>query len=485
MVDVQGRGMVGSIKSAASVGALSAAERMIVFQMLVLGSAMQAYANRAIEAVFVTLLLLIAGRMVVRLAFPRREPETRAFLLTYAVSVFAGGLAQSYSLAVFNRLQSTVDAPKFLWLISLQLPLRTLADVLHINAPLAVVVWQQVYKLTGWLGFQPGLYIGVMFNAFMMGLVGVLTVRIARDLFGDDEWRLRRVGTLVAANGLFILFGAVLIRDSFTTFVSTLVLWGIVRWLVRPTARTLLFAAALTGVSAWAMEYLRLEAVLLFAVYWFLAFLLWLFGRLDAIRLVVAAFALCAILVASPYLAVYLQSTQQTQVSEIEKYASLATRTSSQGSLGVRLVVNQPLPIRLLLGSGALMINPFPLWTNFRIGSLDYHWIKGYNGIYQVLVLPLVFAGALAAFRLFRRDRKQALPLMFLVMYLIFNLESVVATSMEQRHLGQFLAAMVVLATLPDTRETITRHEVRKIAVLWFIVVAFLHLVWAALKFVI
>jgi len=480
---VRGQGTAGSIKPAASVGTLSADERMIVILMLVLGSAMQAYANSAIEAVLVALLLLIAGIVAVGLVFPGRKPELRAFLLTYAVCVFVGGLAQCYSLVFFNTLQSTVDAPKFLRVISPQPPFATMASVAYrINAPLAVVIWQQVYKVTWWLGFQFGPYTGVMFNALVMGLVGSLTVQIARELFGEDAWRLRRVGTLVASCGLFILFGAVLIRDCFTTFFSTLVLWGIVRWLARPTLRKLLFAAALTGVSVWAMAYLRTEAVMLFALYWLLAFLLWLFKRFDAIRLVVAVIVLCAMLVASPYLAVYLQSAQETQVGEMEGYASLATRTSSEDSLGLRLVVNQPLPIRLILGSGVLLINPIPLWRNFQIGLRDCNWIEGYHGIYQVLVLPLVFAGSLAAFRMFRRDRKRASPLVFLVMYLLMNTASVVATSMEQRHLGQFLAAMIIIATVQDTREMEMQGEQKGIRIRWFVAVYLVHLAWATMK---
>lgn len=473
----------GSIKSAASVVALSANDWMASIFMLVLGSAMQAYANETIEAVLVALLLLFTGLSVVRLAFAGRKPEKRAFLLTYAVCVFVGGLAQCYSLAVFNVIQSTVDAPKFLWLISLPPGYQTtIVDLSAINAPLAVDIWQQVYKLTEWLGFQFGPYIGVMFNALMMGFVGSLTVQIARELFGDSDWRLRRVGTLVASCGMFILFGAVLIRDCFTTLVSTLILLGIIRWLVQPTRRRLLAAAVLTGISALAMEYLRSEAVLMFALYWILAFSVWLFQRLDAARLVVAVIVMITLVVASSYLAVYMQSIWETQNQGITSYSNLTSRESSDDSLGVRLIINQPLPIRLVLGTGVMMINPIPLWNNFEIGFRDYSWIKGYHGLYQVLVMPLFFTGILAALRLIRKDWKQASPLVFLTLYLLLNMVSVLSTSMEQRHLGQFMSAVLIIAALPDTREKRTRYELTKISELWYIGVVLVHLLWWVLK---
>lgn len=476
-------GTAKSDKSTPSIKILSTNEWIVTVSMVALGSAMQAYANRAFEAVLVALLFLVVGLLAVGLLFPSKVLEKRAFLLTYAMCLFVGGLAQSYSLAIFNVVQSTVDAPKFLWYITLPPGYESaVVDLSAINAPLAINIWRQVYKLTEWLGFQFGPYTGVMFNAAVIGIVGSLIVQIVRELFGEDDWRLRRAGTLAASNGLFILFGAILIRDAFTTFFTTLVLWWIVRWLVRSTLQTLLFAAALTILSSWAMAYLRAEAVTLFALYWVLAFLLWLFRRFNAIRLVVAAIILFAILVASPYITAYLQDSQKTQTSELEKYLDLADRTSSEDSLGIQLVYNQPLPIRLVMGIGVQMINPIPLWTNFQIASRDYHWIKGYHGIYQVLVMPQVFAGALAAFRLFRIDRKRGLPFVFLVMYLLVNTVSVVATSMEQRHLGQFMAAMIAIAVIQDTRQMKIQSELKIIRTRWLVAVYLVHLIWLTIK---
>ena len=183
--------------------------------------------------------------------------------------------------------------------------------------------------------------------------------------------------------------------------------------MARPTLRNFINAAALTGVSAYAMVYLRLGTVLLFGLYGLLAFLFWYFlKQLNAVRIVSAIFVLCVLLVGSGFLVGYTDMALEAQSKGIMGYTEQAANTRSTGSLGIRLVVNQPLPIRLVLGSGALM-NLIPLWTNFKIGLLDYHWIKGYNGIYQVVVLPFFFAGFLAVFRLSRRVRKEKIPLLF------------------------------------------------------------------------
>jgi len=451
--------------------------------LLLAGSGMQGYANGTIDAFLMAFLFLLAGVAVVSRAFPGGKPEMRAFFLTFALCMFVGGLAQCYALAVFNEPQSMIDAHTFFEQISPQPPFTAMADLPFFNAPLAVVIWQQVYKLTWVLGLKFGPYAGVMFNALMMGLTGSLTVRTGRELLGDDSWRLQRVGTLFAFCGLFILAGSILLRDCFTTFFNALVLWGIVRWLVRPTPRNLLYAAALTGVAAYAMVYLRPEAVLLFGLYGGLALLFWFFAKgPGTARRVAATIALCVLLAAWPYFVDYYELAQNIQASGRESYGQLLALTSSEESLGMRLVVDQPLPIRLVLGSGILMVSPIPLWAYFQIGSPEYDWLKGYNGIYQVLLLPLVFAGCLAVYRLVRKDRKQAVPLLFLAIYLLINVAAVAATSLEQRHFAQFMPALLILAVLPDTREKGTQNEVYLIALRWFAVVIFVHLAWAIMK---
>ena len=459
---------------------------MLSSGLLVLaGSIMQGYANGTADALFVGFALLVVGFVAVSLFFPNGGAERRAFLLTYGVSIFVGGLAQWYSFAVFDSPQSatTYDSHTFFNLISPQPPFTTMADMPYVNAPLAVLAWQQVYKVTWALGFAFGQYTGVMFNALVMGLAGSVTVRIARELFGADAWRLRRVGTLFAFSGLFILFGSVLLRDSFTTFLNVFVLWAIVSWLVRQTPRSLLFAVALTCVGGYAMLFLRAQAVLLFGVYGILAFLFWLIAkRLNAARLTVALFALPVLLFSIPYLVNYTTLVQEVQTKGLSGYARQVAETHSEDSLGVRFVINQPLPIRVVLGSGSLMVYPIPLWANLRSGVSEYHLIKAYHGIFQVLVLPLVFAGVLVALRMFRRDRKQAVLLLFLAAYLLIGLEAVVVTSLEQRHFAQFMPAFMILAALPDTREKKVRKRVQTITTWWLAMVVLVHLAWAMMK---
>ncbi len=458
------------------------AVRRVTIGLVLIGSGLQGYANSTFAAFPVALLFLVSGCVAVRLAFPGRRPEMRALMLTYAIGVLGGGIAQCYSVSLFHSPENFSDAVYFLGSISPKPPFRQLGEIPTDNA-LAIWTWQQLYAVTWWFGLKFGPYTAVTFNALVMGLAGSLTVATARVLFGDDSWRLRRVGTLFAFCGLFLLFGAIMLRDSFVVFINALWLWGIVRWLVRPSGWTSALAAIMTGVAVYAMLFLRSEVILLFGVYAFLAVSCWAFSRkLNSTRVVVIVFVLCALPITSSYLRDYLLDFREAQASGQQHYANLSGTEANQNSLGMRLVANQPLPIQMIMTTATLLINPIPLWGDFKVGAQEYHLLLGYHGIYQVLVLPLGFAGISGVVRLLRKEGRKAVPFLFLAIYLLVSLAGIAASSQTERHLGQFIAALLILAAVPDTQEKSERRRVRKIATLWFAGVILIHVAWGVMR---
>ncbi len=444
------------------------------------GSLMQGHANGTIHAFFVALLLLVVGVTAVSLTFLRGRAELRAFLLSFGVCVFVGGLAQQYSLYAFGMLQSTSDAATFYNEIAASPPFTTMADIHpNFNARLAVLIWQQVYAATWWLGFNFGPYTGVMFNAMLVGITGAIAVRTAREMFGNDFWRLRRVGTLFACCGIFWLFGGIFLRDAFTLFINTLILWGLVRWLCRPTLMRFFLALAITGVSCWAMWYLRQRAIVLFGLFGLLAFICWYWReRMNVIRVFAVTLVPVVILFGYVYFEQYVRTSLGYREQATETYVEAGERSSRADSLGMRLIVNQPMPIRLVMGTGSMMVYPIPLWVHLQEGAREYHLFKASYGFYQVLIMPLLLVGFLTSLRRTRRNIKKAIPYLFLLLYAMLNLMAVVATTLETRHLGQFLPAFLILTAVPDTREKKTRLAVLRMAMLWCSVVVGVHLLW-------
>ncbi len=453
----------------------------IIF-LVVVGSIMQGYANKTIDSIVVAAAFFCAGIVIVKLIF-RKKHELDGFMLTYGICVFIGGVAQCYSTVFFDGPQSTIDSFTFYNAISKEPPFRTLGSLPKINSPLAILIWQQAYKVTYWLGMKFGPYTAVILNAFVMGLSWALTVKTARELFGNDSWRLNRTVYLFSFCGLFILFGSVILRDCFTTFVNLLILWSIVHWLVKPKVEKIFVIIFVYSISTIMMLYLRGQTVLLFGFYGFLGFIYWSFGRTFSTgRVIVLLVILVVALIYGSQLKAFFKNSQSVQEKGMENYATFASSANNvHQSLGARFVVNQPLPIRLILGSGSLMISPIPLWNNFKIGYPEYHLIKGYHGVYQIFVIPLVIYGFFIILKEFRKSAK-ILHLSFLVIYLMLNLVAVVLTSLEQRHLAQYLPAFIILASVADTRESQVKKAVKVISSWWFGIVISVHLLWIVMK---
>jgi hypothetical protein len=453
--------------------------------LVLAGSGMQGYASGTVAALFVGVFFLLAGCGLVIVAFRARHPELLAFVLTYGTCLVAGGLTQCYSLRISLDPQDFADAIFFFEQISLRPPFTPLADMLSAYV-VATGTWQALYKATWWLGLPAGPYTGVMFNAFLVGVSGSLTVGTARTLFGHDPWRLRRVAVLFAFCGLSLLFGGLLLRDCFALLFTGLWLWAAVRLLAKPSALRIATGAVVAGVSTYTLQFLRAETVMLFGLHAVILSGFWFFTkRLTIGRVAVASLVLCALMIAGPYVVDYAMNVQRTLTESAGIYATLSATEAGRDSLGMQFIVNQPLPIRLVGGAGTLLASPIPLWTNFRVGAMSYLWLKGYSGVYHVLVLPLCIAGIVAAARLSLKDGPRAFPLLFVAVFWLVSLLAVVASSGEQRHLGQFMPAFMILAGLPDTRQARERSQVRWIAVPWYAAVVLAHVAWAVMKGVI
>lgn len=459
-------------------------ELIAIIILLLTGGVLQAYSNRTAAAVVFVVIFGIVGLVFIRSLCGRATAEQRAFLLTYAVCVFAGGVAQCYSSVAFGMPQSTVDANTFLAMIAPSPPWVTMSDTFRfLESTLPVFIWQQCYKAAYVLGAPFGPYVAVTFNAAVIGVTGSVTVRIAREIFGDDEWRLRRVRILFASCGLFILFGAILLRDCFALSINVVILWLFVRWFRRQTVIEALIACVALGAGMYVMEYLRPGVALLMATYLGLAALALFTTRVKRIPVIMATIiGISVILLSTSLVFNYLSISRQLQTQEMLLYSDLSAYASGDSSLGMRLIINQPLPVRIVFGTAAMAISPIPLWANFNGSGTEYHWIKGYNGFYQVIVLPLIILGVYQVLRARYIPQSQLVVWRFMVGYLVVNTVAVVATSMEQRHLAQFLPAAVVLAVLPDLRDARIRNKLRNVWVGWMAIVICVHVFWGILK---
>lgn len=453
----------------------------VVCGLEITGGVLLAYTNGAMFALVSTAFLSVALWTLTR-AF--RKEEARAVVLAFGACICVGGLCQMYSLFVFGRVQTTIDAQTFFDLSrDGSLSMVALQELTgKINAPLAVAIWRVVYWAADGLGFPSGPWLGVLVNALCVAGAAGVGVSAVRQVFGDDRKRLIRAGSMFAATGMYWLFGALFLRDCFLLLLTALVMRVCLENLRSPRFWNTARLAAVVAGTQICFSYLRGESS--FFTYLILAALILchLLGR-GVARAVLVCVSGC-LLVAGLKFGAFSELTVLTAAAVHRTgsyYAGLSAIESGNG-LGYSLIVSQPLYIRSIAGSASILLSPIPLWQGFRVGAWEYDWIKSYHGFFMAAIMPFVAFGALETVKRVWNRGTHARQLLFLLLVAVAGLVAVAVTSLETRHFGPFLPFLLILSLAYNPRRLSNRRTLANVAVAWGLVVVAVHVSWFILK---
>lgn len=408
--------------------------------------------------------------------------ERRMFYRVFASGFAAMGIAAIYAEWMDDPSQLYSDASGFFEMArdTGELP-STLEELQAISeGSIAIIIWQRFYDLFGALGFERLRYIGLLLNIISVAFSGLIAIKIARLSYLDGH-RLQRLVLLVSTCGLFWLSMGIHLRDSMVLLVVTSLLYVWSKYLVRPGL----------GVRLWWVIGFSVLGVLFFgffrAEFAFVPIALLLAGTAALmcgrirpgkrrISYLLAGMGLAALI---SLFTLYGEAIQLAFTGGLDGYREHVAGYHGASSLGMSLIVNQALPIRLVLGSVYLYIYPIPVWSGFQLDSA-YQLFKSLNTIYFYFFFPLLAL----SFLTIRRDATSRTPLrLFLWFCLLGFTLSIAVTSLESRHLGAILIAPMVLALDPDLRIRRVRRAYRRLLGLLLASMAGIHVLWAALKF--
>ena len=100
----------------------------------------------------------------------------------------------------------------------------------------------------------------------------------------------------------------------------------------------------------------------------------------------------------------------------------------------------------------------------------------------MMFLIPLFVVGVWLTTRIMRIDRRMGVLLIFLELCFLLGVVAVAATSLDTRHLAQFVPAFLVVATVPDVRKKAIRKMVWWTQLSWLSAIGFVHLMWAITK---
>jgi hypothetical protein len=397
----------------------------------------------------------------------------------FAIGWLMAGIGAIYAEVFRDPLQLGSDAATFFELARSDtrgLPLEDLG--LLTESAGAVFTWRAAYESFAAFGFERSRYIGLLVNVVIVAFSGIVALRCALLMYGFDVPRLRRMQVFVAGCGLFWLFSAIHLRDGFVLLVAALSVQLWLQFLRKPGTARLLWLLLLSLPLYAAFAVLRPEFVYLPA--------LMCIGALVALGLsraghspalaaaVIIGGALAAAgswyLLGESFLAVFQRGT--------EAYSDLAAVEASADSLGMKLVMNQPAPIRLVLGSAQLFTMPIPFWMGFQTGNAAV-FFKSMNAIFFYGFTPLV---VLAAWRVIgRRELRTPINLFLLISFAACT-AAIALTSLESRHFGAFLVPGFCLALVPALDGARDGAAYRLLLQLYLTAVALVHIAWLIIK---
>lgn len=408
--------------------------------------------------------------------------DVAIFLRSFSVGLFAAGVASYYAIVFYDPFQLGSDAWSFYELSSQSGPARSIEDLRTITEGAgAVRLWSWFYDFAALLGFPREQYIGITANVLIVALASVICARSAQTIYGDDDYRFRRLILFVTISGNLWLFAGVHLRDSVIFLAIVILAHFWIGYLSQLDRRKLLPAIMVTGIMMPALQVLRAEFFYIPLLIGAVALLSLNFskGRGDRRFIMLLSMGLGAILLIVALFA-FGEEIQRMLLSGQDQYSTASIEQSRADSLGTALIVNQPIYLRLLLGIPYLFYFPIPVWNGVNsesalqlfksVNALSFYFISGFAFVSVTLIAM--------------SSRLRSPAFIFIAVTPFALTAIVVLTSLESRHLAAFMSFFFLLGLLPDTRDPLQARKVRVTLLIIMIGAILVHSAWWALRYV-
>jgi len=281
-------------------------------------------------------------------------------------------------------------------------------------------------------------------------------------------------------SGLVWLFAGVHVRDAMVFFLVTALSFAWLSFLNKPDVHWRLPIVVGSSLSfSYILFYLRNEYVMVPAAMAVAGIVSLIVSQKSSRQRLAAYAALLGGLVGLIIFGGTVSSQALSQTSSgREAYTALSQEQHNHESLGYSIIIDQPLPIRLVLGTIYLYMFPIPFWNGF-LSSSAYLAFKSCNVLLFYVLVPLIVTGL---GQYWSRPSVRTPEAMFVLFTAAGFSATVAVTSLESRHFGAFLAPVFLLALMADIRQPIVYRQFYNYCQIMLAGVVGIHLLWAFLK---
>lgn len=402
------------------------------------------------------------------------QQERVGVLLVFAISWFWAGVS-----AIFlEHISSASQGPDALYFYDVVtdsdfIPIQEGAIVQNAGA---IFIWKIVYEYSEFIGFPKGIYIGVTLNVFFVTITSLIGLKIVKSIFPNDASRLSRFIIIYASCGMFWLFGSVHLRDSMALFSITLLQLFWIYYLGKSSFINLINLIIATVMGFLVLGLIRTEFIFVPGAFVLAGVTAKFIGetRKRHINIMLIFCLVIGVAIGGHFFIDELVAAFENT----KRYQDLSNLESGPNSLGNALVINQPLPLKLLFSAMYLLLHPVPFWIGFQIDSV-YHLYKSFNAIFMYFLIPLL---GLTTKRLIENRGLRTPSVLFLAFSAIGFIFLIGYSSLENRHLGAFMVPIMILALLPDLEAYADLFAYKLYLKVFLLFVFALHLAWVALR---
>ena len=446
--------------------------------LLLTGSLLHLVAELSPLPLFVALIYFCVGWLI--LWFSRFGGKWGRFIY---IRVFLSGFLSAGIAALYRSFLGDIlgDASAFFEIVSGAASGLSIIEIAALTeGALSVVLWREIFDLMALIGFPRDQYVGVLVNIFLVALSSVVAMIIVQQIYGYDPYRFNKLVLMYSFCGLFWIFAGILIRDSIILLSVNIIVCAFVFFLREPGFNYRLFLLIVVSILASIFfGFMRREFVFVPVAMLIAALPAMFFGQSNVIRKgnIILLFSFCFVILGVAYVAIgrdLVGALIKGRESYINQFVSI-----NNNSLGMDLIVNQTILIRLVLGSVYLYIFPIPLWSGFQLDS-SYHLFKSLNVFFIIFLLPLII---LSLRMLWKSNLYRSFPIIFILFLVLGFTLAIAGTSLETRHIAVFYVPLFILALLPNTQNSIVKRNYREILFLVIGGFIFIHFAWIFLKF--
>jgi len=444
------------------------------FVLLLLGTSIHFLAEVSFMPILAAFIYYIVGRFILFILMSGGIWEYRIF-----TRIFLSGFVSSSIASLYRIYAQDNQGDALHFYENSLLDIRDIERLTSEHA-LPMFFFKKAFDIANYLAIPQQPYVGVFLNVLLVAFTGVIAIKSARIIYGNDIYRFKQLIFLTSLCGIFWLYAGVMLRDAFSLLGITLLMHAWIYFLKNPCfGFRLLNLIGVSFIGVILFQFIRAEYLFIPLSMALAGTASLLFGSKKNINTYRLYPLLFIGFIGISFIPLYFGD----QIINLiwfnqESYYNVSLSEHSQHSLGWMLIVDQPPILRGILGSLYLFVFPIPFWTGFQLDTV-YSLFKSFNVIYLYFVVPLM----ILSFKILWKEKKHRSPMvLFLLLLLVGFTLSVAFSSMETRHHGNFFIPLLLISILPNLQDHTVFRQYKYLLIIYLLGVLLVHITWIMLK---